>query len=133
SVAVTMSGAGGAPPTGKFGGVQACQGLTLPPDGSCTMEFAFAPDAAGPLTDASIGSWNGQSFHVDLRGNGVAPRLRINPVGLDFGEVLVGTTAPSQSVTITNIGQAPVTMSGTGGAPPTGRFGGVQACQGITL
>ena len=133
TVPVVMSGAGGAPPSGRFGGVQSCQGLTLAPDASCQMSFAFTPGVPGALTDASIGSWNGQAFHVDLRGNGVAPTLRINPVGLDFSEVMIGSTAPSQNVTITNAGLAPVVMSGAGGAPPSGRFGGVQACQGLTL
>src|SRR4051812_32778556 len=60
SVPVVMSGAGGAPPTGQFGGVQSCQGLTLAPDASCQMIFAFSPSAAGSLSDASVGSWNGQ-------------------------------------------------------------------------
>jgi hypothetical protein len=133
TVPVIMSGAGGAPPSGRFGGGQSCQGITLAPDASCEMSFAFSPSATGTLTDASIGSWNGQAFHVDLRGNGVAPKFRINPVGLDFSEVPVGTTAPTQTVTVTNIGVAPVTMSGAGGAPPTGRFGGGQSCQGLTL
>jgi hypothetical protein len=130
---VIMSGSGGAPPSGKFGGVQSCQGLTLAPDASCQMSFAFAPATTGPLTDASVGTWNGQSFNIALRGTGTAPRFRINPAGLDFGNVIVGTTAPTQSVNITNAGSAPVKMSGSGGAPPTGKFGGAQSCQGLTL
>jgi hypothetical protein len=139
TVPVVMSGAGGAPPTGRFGGVQACQGLTLPPGGSCAMSFAFSPNATGSLSDASIGSWNGQSFNVALHGVGLAatlPRtsqLLITPSALDFGQVTLGSTSASQSVAITNVSGAPITMSGAGGAPPTGKFGGVQACQGLVL
>ncbi|HEX4682784.1 MAG TPA: choice-of-anchor D domain-containing protein, partial [Gemmatimonadaceae bacterium] len=132
-VPVVMSGAGGAPPTGQFGGVQACQGLTLASGSSCSMSFAFSAAALGILTDASMGSWNQQAYHISLLGNSVAPHFHITPFALDFGLVPVGITGPAQSVSITNDGLAAVVMSGAGGAPPTGRFGGVQACQGLTL
>jgi hypothetical protein len=46
--------------------------------------------------------------------------------------VPVGTTSPQQVVTITNVGTAPVEMSGVGGAPGA-PFSGTQICQGITL
>ena len=43
----------------------------------------------------------------------------------------VGTTAPQQLVTITNLGTTPVVMSGAGGG--AGQFGGSQDCQGLTI
>ena len=130
---VQMSGAGGAPPSGHFGGVQSCQGLTLAVGASCKMSFAFSPVAVGELSDQSVGSWNNQNFSIQLHGTGVAQPLLISPGALEFGEVAVGTVSPSQTVTITNIGSDPAVMSGAGGAPPTGQFSGSQSCQGITL
>ena len=55
--------------------------------------------------------------------------LLITPTGLSFGPVITGTTAPAQTVTVTNEGPDPVTMDGTGGqlAPP---FHATDNCQG---
>lgn len=133
SLPVTMSGVGGAPFDSHFGASQSCQGLTLAPDQSCKMFFSLAPTDAGALASSSNGSWNGQPFTIQLRGAGIAPHVLVTPDRLDFGEVVVGTTAPTQEVTITNDGLAPVQMSGAGGAPPSGHFGGSQSCQGLTL
>lgn len=130
---VQMSGAGGAPPSGHFGGSQSCQGLMLAVGASCKMTFAFSPVAVGELSDQSAGTWNGQSYSIPLHGNGIAQPLLVSPGALEFGEVTVGTTSPAQTVTITNIGSAPAVMSGAGGAPPTGQFSASQGCQGITL
>jgi hypothetical protein len=129
---VTMSGAGGAPMHTEFGAAQSCQGLTLAPDASCTMQFSFSAAAPGSLEDASIGSWNGQPFHIKLRGNAVPPKF-LATAGLDFGFVQVGASAPQQFVTIKNVGLAAVTMSGAGGAPAHTEFGGAQSCQGVVL
>ncbi|HVM01164.1 MAG TPA: choice-of-anchor D domain-containing protein [Acidimicrobiales bacterium] len=61
-----------------------------------------------------------------------SPGLLITPVALEFGEVQVGTTSPSQQVSITNVGAAAVVMEGAGGAPGA-PFSAVQNCQGNTL
>ena len=128
SVPVVMSGAGGA--AGQFGGVQDCQGNTLNPGQSCHMFYAFTPSALGPASGSTSGSWNGQSFSLTFTGNGIS-RFLISPTAFDFGDVHVGTTSASQTVTITNVSSAPVVMSGAGGA--AGQFGGVQDCQGNTI
>jgi hypothetical protein len=128
---VVMSGAGGAP-GGPFSGAQNCQGVTLDPGASCEMTFRFSPTAPGPATATSSGSWNGQSYSIELEGEGVGPEFLITPIGLDFGEVQVGTTSADQVVSVTNVGSSPVVMSGAGGAPG-GPFSGFQNCQGVTL
>jgi hypothetical protein len=96
------------------------------------MQFAFEPTAAGELTDASIGTWNGVPFNILLKGTGIGPKLLISPVGFDFGVVKVGTTSPPLTTNVTNVGISPIVMSGTGGAPPS-PFGSAQDCQGATL
>ena len=49
-------------------------------------------------------------------------QLLMTPTRLEFGGVPVGGTAPSQSVTLTNVGRVPVSVSLAGGA--AGDFGG---------
>ena len=131
SAPIVMSGAGGAP-GGDFNGVQDCQGTTLNPGDTCHMFFTFSPNAAGPATATSNGSWNGQAFSIPMTGTGVSPSFRITPSAIDFGEVNLGSTSPQVTVDITNAGTVSVIMSGAGGAPG-GDFNGVQDCQGKTL
>src|SRR5262249_45925986 len=110
---------------------QNCQSTTLNPGQSCQMLFAFTPAALGPATGASIGSWNGQSFHINFTGTGT-PRLLISPSSLDFGYVAVGTASPQQTVTITNASSTPIVMSGAGGGLIS-QFHNFQNCQSNTL
>ncbi|MEW6154022.1 MAG: choice-of-anchor D domain-containing protein [Actinomycetota bacterium] len=132
---VVMSGAGGGL-AAPFSAVQNCQGNTLQPGESCQMTFGFSPTEEGLATATSAGTWNDQPFQIAVRGTGAAvppsTGLLVSPTALEFGEVQVGTAAPSQTVDVTNVGTAPVVMSGAGGglAAP---FSAVQNCQGNTL
>ncbi len=128
TTSVVMSGAGGG--AGQFGGSQDCQGQTIAPGATCHMYYQFSPTFLGVATGSTGGDWNGQNFAFTFKGSGT-PRFRISPTAFDFGEVPVGTTAPQQLVTITNLGTTPVVMSGAGGG--AGQFGGSQDCQGLTI
>ncbi len=128
---VRMSLVGGAPDA-PFGGAQNCGGTTLGPGQACHMFFTFRPADVGAVLGTARGSWNGQDFAIALRGTGVAPRLVVSPAALDFGEVQIGRSSATDTVTITNAGTAPVAMRATGGAPE-GPFRGAQDCQGTTL
>jgi hypothetical protein len=55
----------------------------------------------------------------------------ITPKALAFGDIPIGSTAPTQTITITNVSRQSQTMSGAGGG--AGVFGGAQNCQGQTL
>jgi hypothetical protein len=55
------------------------------------------------------------------------PRLWVTPLELDFGPVGVGDSSASQSVTITNLGDAPLTDF-AGGAPADSQFHAGQTC-----
>ena len=99
---------------------------------ACTSD-----DGARSVT--APGSDGGRSTRLSPLGKGPgllviggSANLSIPITGLDFGEVVRGSVSPQQIVTITNTGQAPVVMSGAGGAPP-GDFNGVQDCQGQSL
>src|SRR5690606_17407555 len=116
--AVTISMAGGAPPT-PFNGAQSCQGTTLQPGESCQIIYGFSPTAEGQATGTSSFTLNGQPFSVELAGVGIASGatptgLRVTPNGLDFGEVPVGSAAASQTAEVTNIGTSPITLDMTG-------------------
>jgi hypothetical protein len=69
SESVTMTGTGGG--AGVFGGVQDCQGVTVPPAGSCHMIYQFTPAADGPATGRTTGSWNGQHYSLRFKGVGL--------------------------------------------------------------
>ena len=125
---VVVSGAGGA--AGLFGGFQNCGGVTLNPGQSCQFFYQFTPTALGPVTGSTNGSLNGQPFNFTFAGNGVR-RYLVSPTGFDFGRVRIGTTAPNQTVTITNVANKAVVFNGAGGA--AGDFGGFQNCGGVTL
>jgi len=123
-----MSGAGGG--AGVFGGAQNCEGITLAPGASCQMFYAFSPTAVGSVSGSTNGSWNGQAFAFHFTGFGT-PQFLITPVSMNFGAVKVGQTSKPQTVTIENLANQPVVMSGAGGG--AGVFGGAQNCQGTTL
>lgn len=128
---VTFSGSGGA--AGVFGGGQDCQGKTFEEGASCQFSYRFTPTALGAADRSTGGSMNGQPYAFEFKGVGVArDRFLISPFGLDFGEVPIGSSSASQTITILNLGPGPVVMSGTGGGAGA-LFGGAQNCQGVTL
>jgi hypothetical protein len=122
---IVMSGTGYS--TGPFGGLQNCQGVTLDAGASCDIKYTFAPTSVGAQTDTATGNWNGQPFTFNFKGNGIRQFL-VTPTSLDFGDVAVGTTSPSQQVAVTNVGTSSAVMSGTGG--DGGVFGGTNNCTG---
>lgn len=60
-----------------------------------------------------------------------ATQLRATPTALDFGDVQVGVTSPTQQVQVTNAGSAAVKLSGTYGS--SGPFSSSGNCKGATL
>lgn len=118
--------AGGAPLDSQFQGFQNCAGGVAPGE-NCQYTFFFTPNAAGSFATTSTTSTNAGPFVIELRGTGVGAGLSASPLALDFGPVAVGTTSPSQSVTIRNTGLA--LLDGfAGGAPLDDQFQGFQNC-----
>jgi len=89
---------------------------TLAVNATCTISATFTPGATGSrsasvsITDDASGSPHG----LPLSGTGAAaaPGVGLSPASLDFGSRAVGTTSASQSSTLTNTGNAPLTVSG---------------------
>ncbi len=96
-----------------------CTGETLDDDQACIVDLGFEPEERDSFSQVlTIDSNDADSPHtVVLDGRGVAPVLSISPPEIDFQGVLVGATAFG-SVSLTNIGDADLTLSGTDTAAP---------------
>ena len=64
-------------------------------------------------------------------GAATATQLRATPTALDFGDVQLGVTSPTQPLLVTNAGSAAVKLSGSYGS--SGPFSSSGNCKGVTL
>ena len=100
-------------------------GSSLAPNASCTVTLTFTAPGVGNYSATVTISDNvaGSPQTVTLTGTGTAapaPTLAFSPGGLTFTATNVGTTSASQSVAITNNGNAALTISSialSGGTP----------------
>jgi hypothetical protein len=80
-----------------------------------TITVAFLPTAVGTVSGSVsiVSNAPTSPTSVGLSGSGIAATLTlsINPTSLSFGNVLTSTTSAAQNVTITNTGNANVTIS----------------------
>jgi Abnormal spindle-like microcephaly-assoc'd, ASPM-SPD-2-Hydin len=88
-------------------------GSSLGANASCTISVVFTPSKTGSRTSTVSISDNatGSPQSVALSGTGVAPTVTLSPASLSFGGVLVGKSSATQSVTVSNSGTAPLTVS----------------------
>ncbi len=108
-------------------------GVLIAPGDSCVGEMDFDPTAAGPATGTFTVTDDAPDSPqvVPLSGTGVAPAVSISPPTVNFGDVRVATTA-TQTVTVTNTGNADLHISALG--VPALPFGiGTQTCNGATV
>lgn len=113
-----------------------CSGQQLKAKTTCDLQITFSPAETGSHRASLV--IEGESLYTPPRlpvlGLGIAPQLEAEPLKLDFGEQLVGTTSRRSSVRIENRGSAPlaiqsVTLEGQG----AGDFGIRDRCSGQTL
>jgi len=82
---------------------------------SCTINVAFRPSATGARAGTlTIASSNPTSLSVALTGTGVAPVISPSNNAFQFGSITVGTTATSQALVITNVGNSALIFSAIG-------------------
>ena len=120
SVTLTSSGSGtltisSITSSGQFTQTNNCP-QSMPPQTSCTLEVAFAPNAAGPISGAVTITSNAISKQIEvigLFGTGVPP-ISSQPSGLDFGSISVGTSSGAQIVTLSNNFGTTLTISHVG-------------------
>lgn len=99
--------------SGDFTIINGC-GTSLAPHSSCALSIGFAPKSVGNQTGSVAISDVSRSQLVSLNGIGIAPPgVSLSPVnGLAFGETGVGLSAPTQIVTLSNNGGAPLNLTG---------------------
>ncbi len=125
--ALTLSNTGNAPLTiagititgvnsGDFARVSTC-GSSLAAGGTCSISVTFAPTAAGAraatlsVTD-NTNAVSGSMQTASLTGTGLVPLVSLSTTSLSFGYHMVGTNFGPQTVTLTNTGNAPLTIGG---------------------
>ena len=94
--------------------------FALIPGTNCTLEYEFAPGMIGTQSDsvAIVSDAQSSPDSFVLLGRGIMPVVALDPMALDFGNVVVGQTSPAQTVTLTNNGTTEVEIDsiGIGGA-----------------
>jgi alpha-tubulin suppressor-like RCC1 family protein/Leucine-rich repeat (LRR) protein len=98
--------------TGNFTRTNNC-GSSLAPGANCTVTVSFTPTAMEQQTGTlSITSNSQGSPHaVSLSGTGVAPLASLSTASISFGNQLENTTSLAKTVTLTNSGTAPLTVT----------------------
>jgi hypothetical protein len=83
-------------------------------NGSCTISVAFTPSASGNRTawlTVADNATAGSPQAVSLVGTGTSAAISLSAAALSFGSQSVGTTSAAQGVTLTNGGNAALTIS----------------------
>ncbi|WP_249227779.1 discoidin domain-containing protein [Kutzneria sp. CA-103260] len=116
---------------GDFAQTNTC-GSSIPANGSCTVSVTFKPTATGSRAGTLTVNAGGVTNTVGLSGTGTAPGpvLSASPANLSFAGTVVGSTAPSQTVTVTNTGTTAATVSGVS---VTGDFSQTNNCGTIAV
>jgi len=99
--------------TGDFAETDNC-GNTVSNTGTCTLSVTFTPTAPGSRsgTVAIHDDAAGTPQIIGLSGSGVGPFVGLTPASLSFSGVLVGSSSAAQTVTLTNTGNATLSISG---------------------
>jgi hypothetical protein len=86
---------------------------SLAPTGSCNISVTFAPTTPGAQTGTLTITDNapGSPHVVNLSGTGIGPVASLSTSTLSFGGQIVGTTSAVEIVTLTNSGNAPLSIS----------------------
>jgi len=98
--------------SGAFAQTNNC-GSSIAANSSCTVNVTFSPTATGTSTGSLTINAGGVTNTVSLSGTGTAPGpvLSASPASLSFPGTLVGSSAATQTVTVTNSGTTTATVS----------------------
>ena len=105
---------------------ETCVSNSIPVGGTCSINLAFAPTAAGVRqATLNFASNAGVPTVVSLSGNGEVPvsKICLSAGAVAFGGVTNGIASPVRSLVITNCGTAPLNVSlDTITGPDAGQF-----------
>jgi hypothetical protein len=97
---------------GDFAVSDGCGSKSLEPKVSCSVEVTFTPTAAGPrsanLTIADNAADSPQQ--IALLGTGATPIAQVSQPSVDLGSVVLGTQSAAQTVMLSNVGGAELTV-----------------------
>lgn len=99
--------------SGDFSETNNC-GNSVPASTSCTFAIVFAPTAGGTRTGSIVLSDDGVGSPqtIQLSGIGFGPGITLAPQSLTFNGVSVGLSSTLQTVTVTNSGTDPLSITG---------------------
>jgi phospholipase C len=116
--------------TGDFSPSSKCTSSKIPVGGKCQINVYFTPTTTGTrtgtltITDSDVTS----PQTVSLTGTGSNVGLSVLYPGIKFLPQALGTTARSQSVTLTNYGSTPLTISGISTVGESGTYPQTNNC-----
>ena len=117
NVTLTNTGSGtlsitGFTTSGNFAQTNNCP-AALSAGGTCTVSVVFVPVVRGTLTGTLTLNSNatGTPSSVSLSGKGMGPVASLSPTSLTFGVQRVSTTSSSQQLTLTNSGDATMSIT----------------------
>jgi hypothetical protein len=95
---------------GDYSQTNTC-GTSLAGGANCIISVTFTPTAIGnrPATVTITDNGGGTTQKVTL--SGVATEASLSPPSINFGNQKVGTTSPAQTITLTNVGTAAMTVT----------------------
>ena len=98
--------------SGDFSQTDTC-GASLAPGDSCTISVTFTPTATGTRSGSITLTDNASpaTQTVSLSGMGTAPLVSLSPTSLTFPAQALGGSSSPQSLTLTNIGNATLTIT----------------------
>lgn len=103
------------PNQSDFKETNTCSTAAIVPQSTCTITVTFSPTISGTenatvlLTDDAPDS--PESTSLTGIGVGSGPAVTISPTSLTFTTQLVNSTSPPQSVTLSNVGNGPLTIT----------------------
>jgi hypothetical protein len=100
--------------TGNFSESNDC-GTSLLPASNCTVTVSFTPAGPGTRTGSILiadDAVSGSSQAIPLSGYGSGPAASLGTSNLIFPNTAVGSPSPAQPVTLTNSGDAALSISG---------------------
>jgi len=115
-----------AAPFAVSGGSCGAAPFSIAVSGNCTLTYTFMPSV--PVSQNQVITINSNASTtpdgLTLQGAGVEAQLTISPSPLDFGEQVVGVASSAQSVTLSNPGSGPLTVSSVSLSAPFAITGG---------
>lgn len=114
----------------SFGQSNNC-GASLAAGASCTITVTFTPASTGSLSASVsvVDNATGSPHTAALTGTGTAPQSSLTLSTLTYSGTLVGTSASTQTTTLSNPGTAPLTITGISIAGTNASsFGQINTC-----